>query len=263
MNRDQIADIIEQNGVVSRGDAQEIAEAILCAKELATSPEHVKIPANFLHVGYMQDRGVTRGIPRTATVKESLSVHRWMTDEEAEEYARAMASTGPLNAELEEAAAEYTRYNIGGMQPVVTIGERVHDAFVSGAEWTESKLRVQGEPTGKATRKVCEKCGVPFHLVQHDEGCEERAQGEPSEHFHIWSELPCKPGQCRMEPRGEPSDAQVKAAARTLNVNGWTCDEGNDEPDNYDQCEDCQRCCDALARAVLRAAAAEGGEHRG
>lgn len=27
-----------------------------------------------------------------------------------------------------------------------------------------------------------------------------------SEHFHIWSELPCRPGACRMEPApGEPS----------------------------------------------------------
>lgn len=31
-------------------------------------------------------------------------------------------------------------------------------------------------------------------------------QGEPSEHFHIWSELPCKAGGCRMEPQGEPSN---------------------------------------------------------
>ena len=30
---------------------------------------------------------------------------------------------------------------------------------------------------------------------------------EPSaEHFHIWSDLPCKAGECRMEPQGEPSD---------------------------------------------------------
>lgn len=27
------------------------------------------------------------------------------------------------------------------------------------------------------------------------------------EHFHIWSELPCKAGECRMEPQGEQGDA--------------------------------------------------------
>lgn len=58
------------------------------------------------------------------------------------------------------------------------------------------------------------------------------------------------------QPTTEPSVERVKAAARTLNLNGWTCDGGSDEPGNYDECEDCQRCCDALARAALRSAAA-------
>lgn len=30
-------------------------------------------------------------------------------------------------------------------------------------------------------------------------------QGEPAEHFHIWSDLPCKAGECRMEPQSEPT----------------------------------------------------------
>lgn len=60
------------------------------------------------------------------------------------------------------------------------------------------------------------------------------------------------------QPTAEPSEAAVRAAARTLNLNGWTCDGGSDEPGNYDECEDCQRCCDALARAALRSAAELG-----
>lgn len=46
----------------------------------------------------------------------------------------------------DEAAAEYTRRNVGGMQPVMTVGERVHDAFVSGAEWAAGFRRAPAEP---------------------------------------------------------------------------------------------------------------------
>lgn len=55
-------------------------------------------------------------------------------------------SDGPLNVERENAAAEYTRRNVGGIQPVMTVGSRVHDAFVSGAEWAAGFRRAPAEP---------------------------------------------------------------------------------------------------------------------
>ncbi|UOE45500.1 hypothetical protein [Agromyces larvae] len=50
------------------------------------------------------------------------------------------------------------------------------------------------------------------------------------------------------------TDAEVEAAARALNVEGWTCNGGEDEPGNYDSCPDCKRVCDPLARVALEAA---------
>ena len=41
--------------------------------------------------------------------------------------------------ELGQAADEYTRQHIGGMQPVETIGDKVRAAFIAGAEWGWSK----------------------------------------------------------------------------------------------------------------------------
>ena len=52
----------------------------------------------------------------------------------------------------------------------------------------------------------------------------------------------------------EPTDAEVEAAARALNAEGWTCYQGRDEPGNYDECEDCRRVCAGPARTVLAAA---------
>lgn len=54
----------------------------------------------------------------------------------------------------------------------------------------------------------------------------------------------------------EPTDAEVRALGRGLNEAGWTCHEGGDNPGFYDECEDCRRVCDDLARAALSAARA-------
>lgn len=74
------------------------------------------------------------------------------------------AEDEPLNIERENAAAEYTRRNVGGMQPVMTVGERVHDAFVSGAEWAAGFRRAPAEPAvtqspdlGQATNERSER----------------------------------------------------------------------------------------------------------
>lgn len=50
------------------------------------------------------------------------------------------------------------------------------------------------------------------------------------------------------------TDPRIEAAAQALNTEGWTCQEGSDEPGNYSECEDCTRACDDLARAALAAA---------
>lgn len=49
-------------------------------------------------------------------------------------------------------------------------------------------------------------------------------------------------------------DPRIEAAAKALNTAGWTCYEGSDEPGQYDECEDCKRYCDTMARAALAAA---------
>lgn len=49
-------------------------------------------------------------------------------------------------------------------------------------------------------------------------------------------------------------DPRIEAAARALNIGGWTCQEGSDEPGNYDNCADCKRYCDEQATAALAAA---------
>lgn len=58
------------------------------------------------------------------------------------------------------------------------------------------------------------------------------------------------------EPRADdaPTDAEVEAAARALNLRGWTCFWGAHEPGEFDQCEQCQSECRSLARAALTAA---------
>ena len=48
--------------------------------------------------------------------------------------------------------------------------------------------------------------------------------------------------------------AEVEAAARLLNLRGWTCFDGAHEPGEYDQCEQCRAECRSLARSVLTAA---------
>lgn len=51
---------------------------------------------------------------------------------------------------------------------------------------------------------------------------------EPSaEHYHIWSGLPCKAGECRMEPQGEPSDAAVERARIIADLREWSRPLGN------------------------------------
>lgn len=50
------------------------------------------------------------------------------------------------------------------------------------------------------------------------------------------------------------TDPRIEAAARALNTGGWTCQEGSDEPGNYDNCADCKRYCDEHATAALAAA---------
>lgn len=50
------------------------------------------------------------------------------------------------------------------------------------------------------------------------------------------------------------TDPRIEAAAKALNTEGWTCQEGSDEPGNYGECEDCKRYCDELATAALAAA---------
>ena len=52
----------------------------------------------------------------------------------------------------------------------------------------------------------------------------------------------------------EVTDAEVEAAARAINTEGWTCDGGTHEPGNYDECTDCQHVAQGIARAALTAA---------
>lgn len=61
--------------------------------------------------------------------------------------------------------------------------------------------------------------------------------------------------------KGEVTDEMVERAARNINLNGWTCYGGTDEPGRYDECEDCRRVCNELARDVLEAAL--GGHTKG
>lgn len=49
----------------------------------------------------------------------------------------------------------------------------------------------------------------------------------------------------------------VERAARAINDGGYTCAEGGDSPGRYDECPDCKRVCDDLARSALAAALAD------
>lgn len=104
---------------------------------------------------------------------------------------------------------------------------------------------VQGEPTPFNGKWVCGKCAREIargdddgQIPEHHRTCPKRAQGEPTEHYHLWTgNHLCRVGQ------GEPTDAQVKAAQDSLlSCIGWVRE--------------------SYVRAALRAAFQEG-ENRG
>lgn len=47
------------------------------------------------------------------------------------------------------------------------------------------------------------------------------------------------------------AEDQLDRAARALNDAGWTCAGGSHEPGQYDDCDDCRKCCIDVAREVL------------
>lgn len=53
---------------------------------------------------------------------------------------------------------------------------------------------------------------------------------------------------------GPESSVAVEAAARALNLEGWTCFVGGHEPGHYGDCELCRCLCNDMARTALRAA---------
>lgn len=167
---------------------------------------------------------------------------------------------------LIEAADEYTRRNIGGMQPVTTIGDKVHAAFLAGAVFEKAhakELDTSTEPVKNG--------GDSLHVAPTDDAAEReeisriidghidapvssrlaiarslqgngfRRSGAPEP-----SVLPTffapKPGSTTnrlvSEPQGEPSDAQVRAA--------WDAYITAQESDPYDR--------EGRMRAALRAA---------
>ncbi|MGY5764959.1 hypothetical protein ACXET9_07160 [Brachybacterium sp. DNPG3] len=54
----------------------------------------------------------------------------------------------------------------------------------------------------------------------------------------------------------EPTDAEVKAAARALNAAGFTCSGAALDAGGYDECEECRFVCDGLTESALSAARA-------
>jgi hypothetical protein len=51
----------------------------------------------------------------------------------------------------------------------------------------------------------------------------------------------------------DPDPETVDAVARQLNHDGWTCWDGEHEPDHFDDCADCRVLCRAMARAAITA----------
>lgn len=54
--------------------------------------------------------------------------------------------------------------------------------------------------------------------------------------------------------KGPESVWAVEAAARALSLAGWTCYDGDCEPEDYYECEDCQELCRRAAKIALKAA---------
>lgn len=89
---------------------------------------------------------------------------------------------------------------------------------------------------------------------------------EPSaEHFHIWSDIPCKAGACRMEDRGEPSSipfydekmrelAEVRAQGEPSDdpaPRGWRSAPTVSEPDRIERVEPQGEPSDAQVEAAF------------
>ena len=55
------------------------------------------------------------------------------------------------------------------------------------------------------------------------------------------------------------SDTTITMAGRALNLEGWVCPMVC-EPGQYDECEDCERVCDHMARTALTAAIGDDDE---
>ena len=90
------------------------------------------------------------------------------------------------------------------------------DHFIEHMPGVGEHLAISEEASlflARAAFAVFEKAHLQTVIERHDLVMPIYDEPEPqSGHFHIWSDMPCKPGECRMEPQGEPSDAQVTAA---------------------------------------------------
>ena len=75
-----------------------------------------------------------------------------------------------------------------------------------------------------------------------------------AEHFHIWSELPCKPGRCRMEATAPAEAGEREALAHILDTQGAQTGECGHEPGDMDECDNgCRELMYEYADAILRA----------
>lgn len=150
--------------------------------------------------------------------------------------------------EAQEAAADYVRrWARGEMKPEMTVGERVHDAFVSGVKWAAGFRRAPVEPAEPAVTEpvlvtiAARRAGKTQALI-------ENLLAQANEHgIHV-----------KVEYGNAVTDAQVLVAlnawyAKEREQNGWPIGSNATELADYSpQAQD-------RMRAALRAALATRG----
>lgn len=98
-----------------------------------------------------------------------------------------------IETDARQAAEEYTRRHIGGMQPVETVGDKVRAAFIAGAVWAREQ----------DTREPSADTGCPHEAFEID------TAGNPTRCADCGDHLAAVPGR-------EPSDAEVRDEAEAL-----------------------------------------------
>lgn len=140
--------------------------------------------------------------------------------EECQEVTRELwrpSEDEPLNVERENAAADYVRrWTRGEMKPEMMVGERVHDAFVTGAEWQASRAPQPTEDEREALRLAVQ--GVLWNASNYPERVQPHLlvrDVRPLTESVMAAILAAGFRRAPAEPavQAEPTDAQVEAAS--------------------------------------------------